>query len=71
MDDCCQLAGECPIFAYFNQMANNMNLEMYCQGNFGGCKRRQLLMSGELVPADLAPHGGVLSFDADRTRTIL
>lgn len=59
------------MFAYFNQMANNGNLEMYCKGNFGGCKRRQLLMAGELVPTELAPHGGMLSFDAERPRTIL
>ena len=71
MDDPCQFADECPAFAHFSRMPNNVNLEVYCQGDFGSCKRRQLHMSGQPVPSNLAPYGGRLSTDAERPRTIL
>jgi hypothetical protein len=71
MDDCCQFTDGCPIFAYFSGAATRISLAMYCQGDYGRCKRRQLEMAGEAVPADLLPQGGSLSDGAQRPRTIL
>jgi hypothetical protein len=71
MDNCCQFADECPIFVLFNHPDGRVSRDMYCLGEFGQCKRRQLLMAGQQAPADMLPQGTLLSCEGDRARTIL
>ncbi len=70
MDSCCQFADECPVFVLFNDPAGKVNRDMYCLGEFGRCKRRQLLMAGQQPPPDMLPQGTLLSCEDDRPRTI-
>ncbi|HEC21290.1 MAG TPA: hypothetical protein ENI95_00065 [Chloroflexi bacterium] len=56
----CQFVEGCPIFKYFRRYAIKVYLEMYCEGNYERCRRRQLRLAGKPVPANLLPHGGTL-----------
>lgn len=66
----CEYAETCPIYALFNLPAGKVNLDMYCLGEFGQCKRRQMLLAGKDVPADMLPSGASMANQESRTHTI-
>lgn len=57
--DCEYLEG-CPIFKHFRKYAQQVYIDIYCQGDHSICKRRQLRLAGEPVPENLLPYGGTL-----------
>ncbi|GAB4574263.1 MAG: hypothetical protein Kow0077_19880 [Anaerolineae bacterium] len=63
MDDqhnCCENLEKCPIFKYFRKYAQQVYIDIYCQGDYSICKRYQLRQAGQPVPENLMPHGGTL-----------
>ena len=61
----CEYIQGCPMFRYFCKIAQKVYVEVYCQGYFDVCARRQLRTSGKPVPDNLLPHGGTLWNDED------
>ena len=70
MENCCQLADECPVFALFRDPSHKVLREMFCLGEFGRCQRRQLLMAGRNAPSDMLPTGNLLSRARGEPKTI-
>ena len=60
MEKRCEFIDMCPMFKYFRSNAKRVYLEVYCEGYFDTCKRRELRLEGETVPENLLPHGGTL-----------
>ncbi|NDJ76367.1 MAG: hypothetical protein GYB65_08910 [Chloroflexi bacterium] len=60
MPEACQFLDGCPMFAYFCRAAKKVYREMYCEGDFAACARRQLRMENNPVPDNLLPHGSTL-----------
>jgi len=56
----CNFIDQCPMFKYFRSSAKKIYMEVYCQGDYTICRRRQLRLAGEPVPENLLPHGGTL-----------
>ncbi|MFC1960460.1 hypothetical protein ACFLYO_07095 [Chloroflexota bacterium] len=62
----CPYLEGCPIFKYFRKYAQQIYIDIYCQGDYEICKRRELCVAGETVPENLLPHGGTLWDDDKR-----
>lgn len=45
------------MFRYFDRVAEYVYRVAYCEGDFEGCARRQLRLSGQTVPDNLMPQG--------------
>lgn len=63
----CPFLEGCPIFKHFRRYAQQIYIDIYCQGDYEICKRRQLRLEGQAVPENLLPHGGTL-WDGDQRK---
>lgn len=66
MPERCEFIDGCPMFKYFRRVAEKVYREMFCEGDFTACQRRELRLCGEPVPANLLPYGGKLWEDDSR-----
>lgn len=59
----CEFAANCPMFKMFqDKKALSIWQINYCDGNFKGCKRYELRMSGQSSDDRMLPSGDVLKF---------
>jgi hypothetical protein len=61
----CENLERCPVFKYFRKFAKQIYIDIYCEGDYVICRRRQLWVEGKPVPENLLPHGGTL-WDSDK-----
>jgi len=66
MSDRCQFADKCPMFKYFDHIAEFVYRQAYCEGDYESCVRRQLRVGGDHVPENLMPQGSKLWPDGGR-----
>ncbi len=66
MSQSCEYIDGCPMFKYFRAIAKKIYMELYCEGDFETCQRRQLRIAGKPVPGSLLPYGGHLWKEGDR-----
>lgn len=57
MSDICQFADQCPMFRYFDRIAEFVYRQAYCENDYQSCARRQLRLEGYPVPENLMPQG--------------
>ena len=53
----CQFIEGCPMFKYFCRAAETIYRQVYCEGDYESCARRNLNLAGQPVPENLLPKG--------------
>ena len=57
MNDNCEFIDQCPIFRYFNRVAQLLYRKAYCQNEYESCARHIRYVADQPVPDYLMPQG--------------